>query len=130
MRVAVGLLGVRPLMKSMIACDCGSTGAIEMSRFHQLLIGNTCRDVKSSRRTTLSATMASGPPGSRGDVGRVGVESCEHAAQSVSVDAMIAMRARGRRRMTGSLRPGCGQKYPSAYCRECSSHANGGWEAA
>src|SRR5215471_8985664 len=43
LRVAVGLLGVRPLMKLMYAAEFGSTGAWLMSRFHQLLSGKTCR---------------------------------------------------------------------------------------
>src|SRR3954447_6720754 len=41
-RVAAGFEGVRPLTKLMYAPDAASTGARLMSRFHQLLRGNTC----------------------------------------------------------------------------------------
>jgi hypothetical protein len=40
--------------ESIIACDCGSTGALAMSTFHQLSAGKTCREDKSSIRTTPS----------------------------------------------------------------------------
>src|SRR6185503_12754439 len=60
MRVALGFCGVRPLNQSIMACECGSTGAPDTSRFHQLFAGNTCRDEKSSSRITLSTPD---PPG-------------------------------------------------------------------
>jgi hypothetical protein len=46
----------------MIARDCGSTGALEMSRFHQFVAGKTWREEKSSRRTMPSC----GSPPRRG----------------------------------------------------------------
>src|SRR5690242_17587493 len=40
-------------MKLMNASDCGSTGALVMSSFHQLSPGNICRPPKSSRSRAL-----------------------------------------------------------------------------
>jgi hypothetical protein len=90
MRVAVGFAGVRPLIQSIRVSDRGSTGAIEMSTFHQLLRGNTRRDEKSSRRVTLSPAAGPGPgPLGAGPVG----ESSEQPA-SVSAPAAITVAIR------------------------------------
>src|SRR5262245_23235702 len=55
----------------MIACDCESTGAPEMSRFHQLSAGNTWRAEKSSRTATLSVGGGQGPVMGPGDPDRL-----------------------------------------------------------
>src|SRR5687768_2824797 len=60
---------VRP-MKSMYALDCGSTGAFEISRFHQWSSGNSRRPPKSSDNwTPVEEPPGPGPGDSDGLVG-------------------------------------------------------------
>src|SRR5580765_62500 len=96
----------------MIACDCESTGAAEMSRFHQLLAGKIGRPEKSSSRATLSATT----PPITSVVVAVGVVSVEqplitripatHAARTYGMGRMV--------RLPGSSREGHGWFRPVA----------------
>src|SRR5262245_5401138 len=60
MRVAVGLAGERPLMKSINAADPASTGALLMSRFHQFVGVKTWRPGSGPSRTggTHASTVA------------------------------------------------------------------------
>jgi hypothetical protein len=74
-------------MKSMSAVEPVSSGAAEMSRFHQLSAGNTARPEKSSSSTTLSAGLGPGP-----DAGVVGGEPVEQPASIVSVPAQKSTR--------------------------------------
>src|SRR6185503_9807796 len=60
-RVAVGFDAVRPLMKSMYEAEAGSAGARLMSRFHQLLRGNTCRPPSEPPGTGAIAPRTSTP---------------------------------------------------------------------
>src|SRR3954467_7912515 len=54
-RVAVGVVAVRPLTKLMNAVELGSTGAVLMSWFHQLVRGNTWRPASDPVRAGGSA---------------------------------------------------------------------------
>src|SRR5215472_12186414 len=76
-RTAPGFDVVRPLMKSTYALEFGSTGALLMSRFHQLARGNTCLPASvppsagGSAACTLADKAAAAATASRG--GRTGV---------------------------------------------------------
>src|SRR5882672_10386481 len=107
MRVAVGFEGVRPLIQSIIACDCGSTGALETSRFHQLSGGKTCREERSSSRMTESPTANARGSLDPAEGGAVGARREAHAENVTSAQATQAARTKDWKRMARAPAAGC-----------------------